>query len=343
MKIWRFHEFGPIENLKLEEAPVPTPGPGEALVKLHCAAINPADRFLVAKLYPRPGTPPLAVGRDGCGTVVEVAESANDGGGAAATPAFKPGDRVMLLRSGVGVQRDGTLAEYVAVPTESLAPVPAGWTDQEAAAGGLVQLTAWQALVTEGGLASRSGGAAGKNVLVSGASGGVGTAALMQAKALGARVVALSRSQAKRQKLMEIGADFVFGGDDPDLVAKVKDALGGQVDVIVDNLGGPYMDAYVAMAGFRARICVVGMLAGVDVTFNVGKMIFKRIHICGIAVGSQSPAEARANFEQVVAVLARAGSRPLVDRVFAFEQVQEAFAYLERGPMGKVVIGPING
>jgi NADPH2:quinone reductase len=339
MKIWRFHEFGPIQNLKLEEAPIPKLGPGEALIKLHYAAINPADRFLVAKLYPRPGTPPLAVGRDGCGTVVEVAEPA----GAAGTPALKPGDRVMLLRSEVGVRRDGSLAEYVAVPVESLAPVPEGWTDQEAAAGGLVQLTAWQALVTEGGLAPRSGGAAGKNVLVSGASGGVGTAAVMQAKALGARVVALSRSQAKRQRLLEIGADFVFDGDDPELVAKVKAALGGQVDVVVDNLGGPYMDAYIAMAGFRARICTVGMLAGVNVTFNIGKMIFKRIHICGIAVGSQTPAEARANFDALIGVLAQAGSRPLVDRVFPFEQVQEAFAHLERGPMGKVVVGPMNG
>jgi NADPH:quinone reductase len=332
MKIWRFHEFGPIENLKLEEISTPTPGAGEALVKLHFAAINPADRFLVAKLYPRPGTPPLAVGRDGAGTI----EQAPEGSGLAV------GDRVMLLRSDVGIQRDGTLAEYVTVPVESLVKIPEGWSDEQGAAGGLVQLTAWQALVTEGGLSPA--GAAGKHVLVSGASGGVGTAAVLQAKALGARVVALSRSEEKRKRLLEIGADFAFDSSDLDLPGLVKDALGGkQFDVVVDNLAGPYMDQYIAMTGFRGRICTVGMLAGVNVKFNIGKMIFKRIHICGIAVGSQTPAEARANFEQVVDVLDRAGQKPLVDRVYPFEQVQEAFAHLQKGPMGKVVVGPMKG
>jgi NADPH2:quinone reductase len=331
MRIWRFHEFGPIENLKLEEAATPTPGEGEALVRLRYAAINPADRFLVAKLYPRPGKPPLAVGRDGCGTI----EQAPAGCG------FKPGDRVMLLRSEVGVQRDGTLADYVTVPVESLAPAPEGWSDEEGAAGGLTQLTAWQALVTEGGL--DPAGAKGKTVLISGASGGVGTAAVMQAHALGARVVALSRSEAKRRKLLELGADFALDGDDPELIAKVKEALaGGQVDVVVDNIAGPWMDTWIALAGFRGRICIVGMLAGVNVGFNVGKMIFKRIHICGIAVGSQTPAEARGNFDQLVGVLRRTGARPLVDRVYPFGQVQEAFAHLQRGPMGKIVIGPMG-
>jgi NADPH2:quinone reductase len=331
MRIWRFHEFGPIENLKLEEAPVPEPAADEALVRLRYAAINPADRFLVAKLYPRPGTPPLAVGRDGCGTIAR----------APAGSGFKAGDRVLLLRSEVGVQRNGTLAEYVTVPVESLAPVPEGWTDEEAAAGGLVMLTAWQALVTEGGLDPDAAG--GKTVLIGGASGGVGTAATMLAHAMGARVVALSRSEEKRGRLLALGAEIALDGGREGLVERVKGALGGgQVDVVVDNIAGPYLDAWIALAGFRARICIVGMLGGVDVGFNVGKMIFKRIHICGIAVGSQTAAESRAAFDRLVAVLARTGARPLVDTVYPFEQVQEAFTHLERGPMGKVVIGPIG-
>ena len=331
MKIWRFHEFGPIENLKLEEVDKPKPGPNEALVRLRYASINPADRFLVARQYPRPGTPPLAVGRDGAGVI----EQAPEGSG------FTPGDRVMLLRSEVGVQRDGTLAEYVTVPVESLAPIPEGWSDEEGDAGGLVQLTAWQALVTEGGLDPN--GAEGRNVLISGASGGVGTAAVIQARAMGARVIALSRSEEKRRVLESLGAHLTFDSEAPDLVDRVKEALGGsKVDVVVDNLAGPYMDRYIAMCGFRARICTVGMLAGVQVGFNIGKMIFKRIHICGIAVGSQTPAEARASFNKLVATLGKTGARPLVDRVFPFEQVQEAFAHLQRGPMGKVVIGPIG-
>lgn len=326
MRIWRFHEFGPIENLRLDEAPKPEPAPGEAVVRIRCAAINPADRFLVNKLYPRPGTPPMAVGRDACGVVDAVAPGS----------AFEPGQRVMLTRSDVGVSRDGTLAEYTLVPEESLAPAPTGWTDEECAAGGLVGLTAWQALVEEGGVRE------GSNVLVAGASGGVGTAAIQLAEALGGVVVATSRSSEKRARLLEIGADHAVDTDAEDFVDQARAAIdGGKFDVIVDNIAGPHFDEYIALCGFRARICTVGMMSGVDVGFNIGKMIFKRVHICGISVGSQTAEQARDNWTRVVETHDRAGTRPVIDSVFPFEQVQEAFAAMDRGPVGKIIIGPI--
>ena len=131
MKSWRVHEFGTIENLKLEEIQVPKPGVGEVLIELEFAALNPADRLLVEGNYPRPGTPPFAVGRDGCGVVV-----------GSHGERFKVGDRVIILRCEIGVTREGTLAEYVTAPEEVLAPLPAGWTPQEGAAAPLVNLTA---------------------------------------------------------------------------------------------------------------------------------------------------------------------------------------------------------
>ena len=121
MKSCRFHEFGKIENLKLEEIDVPEPGENEALIKLDYAALNPADRFLVMGRYPNPGKPPFAVGRDGCGVV----EKAASGG------KFKVGDSVIILRSQIGITREGTLAQYVAAPEESLAPLPEGWTPRD--------------------------------------------------------------------------------------------------------------------------------------------------------------------------------------------------------------------
>ncbi len=242
MKIWRFHQFGPIKNLQIEDVPDPEPGPGEALVRVAYAALNPADRYLVSGKYPRPGKPPFAVGRDGSGIIEKVGAGSR----------FKPGDAVVLLRSEIGVQRDGTLAELVVVPEVSLAPLPAGWSMEEGAAGPLVLLTAWQALMTEGQLQP------GQTVLVTGASGGVGTAALMLAKSHGARVVALSRSDRKRARLLELGADFAFDPDDPDLVKVVQAALGGgRCDVVVENLGGPYLQKSIYLTGFKGRICVV--------------------------------------------------------------------------------------
>lgn len=321
MKSWRFNEFGNIANLKLEEIPTPAPAAGEALVKLEYAALNPADKFLVEGKYPRPGTPPFAVGRDGCGVVVE-----SKGG------RFKAGDHVVLLRSEIGVTREGTLAEYVTAPEEILAPLPAGWAPEEGAAAPLVCLTAWQALVTEGALKP------GMAVLVTGASGGVGTAAVELAKALGARVVALSRSEEKQKILKELGADFVFDTEDPDLVNKVKSAIGGQVDVVVENLAGPFLQKSINMTGQNGRICVIGMLAGVKSEISIGSFMFKRIHIVGIAVGSYTSGEAQAEWSRIVKALDAAGRRPKIDKIYPMEQVQEAFGRLAKGPMGKIVV-----
>lgn len=326
MKIWRFHEYGPIENLKLEEQPTPEPAAGEALVKVQYAALNPADYYTVANKYPRIAKPPFAVGRDGSGTIVKSASGK-----------FKPGDAVVLLRSEVGVRRDGTLAEYVTVPEDVLAPLPVGWTPQEGAAGPLTMLTAWMALVDEGKLQ------AGNTVLVTGATGGVGTAAVILAKSLGARVVALSRSEEKGRKLKELGADVVVDSAAPDQVEQVKAALGGgRADVVVENLSGKQLQKSLELTGFKGRVCVIGALAGLTSEIEVAKFFFKRIHIIGIAVGTYTADEAQIAWQKIVATLDGAGRRPLVDQAFAFTQVQEAFAHLKQGPMGKVLVGPIN-
>jgi NADPH2:quinone reductase len=187
--------------------------------------------------------------------------------------------------------------------------------------------------------------AAGKTVLVTGASGGVGTAAVQLAKALGARVVALSRSVEKRGKLRALGANLTFDSADPDLVKTIQRALdGGRVDIVVENLGGPFLQRGIELVGPHGRIAVVGLLAGLTSEIQIGSLLFKRVRIAGISVGDYTPAEAQAAWAKVVETLDRAGTRPVVDRVFAFAQVQEAFAHLARGPMGKVIVAaPARG
>ncbi|MBI5091690.1 MAG: zinc-binding dehydrogenase [Candidatus Hydrogenedentes bacterium] len=248
MKSWRFHEFGSLDNLRLEDIPVPEPQHNEALIRLEFAALNPADAYLIRGKYPRAGTPPFAVGRDGCGVIERCPEGR-----------FKPGDRVVILRSDIGVTREGTLAEYVCVPEDSLAPLPHGWSPEEGAAGPLVFLTAWQALVTKGDIAS------GKTVLVDGASGGVGTAAVMLAHAYGARVIALSRDAKKRRRLVELGAHAALDTADPGLEKQVKEALGGgRADIVIENLAGPYLQKSINLAAEQGRIMIVGLLAGLS-------------------------------------------------------------------------------
>jgi NADPH2:quinone reductase len=326
MKAWPIHEFGSVRNLKFEEVPLPDPAPGEALVRMEFAALNPADAFLLMGRYPGAGKPPLIVGRDGCGTIERPAAGGR----------FVMGERVLLLRSEVGVKRNGTLAQYVAVPEESLAPLPKGWTPQEGAAGPLVLLTAWRALVEEGRLTP------GGRVLITGASGGVGTAALLLGKALGGKVAALSRNAEKAMRLIELGADAVFDPADPDLVKKVVHALDGAgADVVVENVSGPALDRSVAMCAPCGRIALIGMLGGVKAELDLPAILFRGIHLAGIFMSQYTPASAQTAWRGIVEALAKTGQRPPVDSVFVLDRAPEAFARLREGPMGKVLVGPM--
>ncbi len=326
MKSWQFNSFGDISNLKQVDIERPKSNQTDALVKISYASLNPADRYMVEGLYPGAGTLPFSVGRDGSGIVEEPAIDSE----------FKKGDRVVVLRSELGVKRDGTLAEFVKVPEESLALIPDNWSDQEAAAAALVHLTAWQGLVDVGQINSES------TVLITGASGGVGIAALQQAKAFGAKVVALSRSSEKQKTLKELGADGVFDPTDPDLLKNVKAYLaGGRVDIVIENIAGPFLQKCIKLAGYKARIAIVGLLAGLHSEIEIAQLIFKRISIHGIHVGSYSPQETQEIWKKIVQCLDKTNAKPLIDHVYSFDQVQEAFAHLKEGAMGKILVGPM--
>ena len=323
MRAWRFHEFGDIANYTLEEVPDATPGDGEALIKIRYASLNPADRLLIEGKYPGAGDLPLTVGRDGSGTVEKAAESSR----------FKVGDEVIVLRSEIGITRQGTLSDFVAAPESVVAHLPKGWSLQEGAAAPLVYLTAWKALVIQGGLRK------GQSVLVTGASGGVGIASIQLAKALGAKVVALSRSEAKRSRLMELGADAVLDDGAPDLPDKVRAALDGKgPDLIIENLGGARLDQHIGLANINAHIMVIGLLAGRMSEINMGQVLFKQVRIEGVHVGKLVPTQVQDGWRRIVETLGTTGARPVIDTVFPMEQVQEAFAHLAGGHLGKVLV-----
>lgn len=333
MKAWRFHEFGSVRNLRLEDAPDPEPAAGEALVRIEYAGINPADAFLIIGSYPGAGEPPLVVGRDGCGTIERAAEGGR----------FKVGDRVVFLRSEVGVTRNGTLAQLTTVPDACLAPLPGGWSPEEGAGAGVVHLTAWIALVDECRVTPAS------RVLITGASGGVGTAALQQAKAHGCRVAALSRSPEKAEKLREMGADAVFDPSDAELVKKVKAALGPGpggatgADIVIENVGGEYLQQSLNACAPGGRLALIGLLAGVRSEIELPTMLFNGLHIAGIFMGRLTPDTARQAWDGIVELLGRQGRRPIIDSVHPIDDVPAAFKRLREGPLGKVVIGPMNG
>ena len=317
-----------VEKLRLGEAPDPQPGPGDALLKLRFAALNPADAFLARGMYPAKPPLPHILGRDGVGEVLEV------GAGVANV---QPGDTVGILRCDVGVQVRGTLAEKVVAPAASLAPVPAGWSLEEMAAAPLVFLTAWQALTQWSDPPAPL--PEGSVVLITGASGGVGVASLLLAQSMRLTTVCLSRSEKKRERLKDLGADYTFDPGDRNLAKTVLAALAPKrVDLAVDNVAGELFAQVIATLGYGGRVSVVGRSGGPVPEFNTGTLFFRRNRIGGVAVGDYTPESSQVAWKEIVSRLDRIGKRPVIDNVFPFEQVREAFARLAQGPMGKVLV-----
>ncbi|MEA2733993.1 MAG: NADPH:quinone reductase, partial [Humisphaera sp.] len=263
-------------------------------------------------------------GRDGVGTVIDVGEDADE---------WALGDRALLLRSDVGVGRHGTFAEKVAVPVESLTTIPPGWSEQQAAAAPLVYLTAYQALTQFGELPPQ------QIILITGASGGVGVAVIHLARAMGHTVVAMSRGAAKVPALLGLGAHAVFDPNDPTWRKKMKQQLTGRrVNLAIDNIGGALFSDVIDSLDHDGKVSCVGRLAGPVPQFNTASLFFRRITIRGVHVGDYTPPEAQAAWAATLKLLDAAGVKPVIDRVFPFEQLIDAFERLRQGPLGKVLI-----
>jgi NADPH2:quinone reductase len=320
--------FSGVENLRLGEVADPQPGPGDVLLRMRFAALNPADAFLAQAQYPAKPPLPHILGRDGVGDVAAVGDGVET---------VRPGDTVGILRCQAGVSTRGTLAELTVVRAASLAPIPQGWSVEEMAGAPLVFLTAFQALTQWSDPPAPP--RAGSVLLVTGASGGVGVASVLLGKSMGLTVVALSRSAQKGAKLKELGADFVFDPADANLRKSVAMAIEPKkVDLVVDNVGGALFNQAIALLGYGGKISVVGRSAGAVPEFNTAALFFRRNRIGGVAVGDYTPETAQVAWKEITGRLERTGKRPVVDSILPFEDVKAAFARLDQGPMGKVLV-----
>ena len=325
MKAWLIDDFKGIGGLRLAEVPDPVPQPDDVILQVHYAALNPADRYLAENQYPAKPALPHILGRDGLGTVVQLGSEVKD---------VRVGDRRAILRGESGVNRPGTFAQRVAVPAQDLVEIPAGWSEPEAAGATLVYLTAYQALTMWGPLPPSA------VVLVTGASGGVGVAAVQLAAALGHKVVALSRKPGEKPPPGATRRDLDAQSRRPQVASQtLKTTLAPRrVDLAIDNIGGKLLPQVIDTLGDLGRVSVVGRLAGPVPSFNTATLFFRRIRLGGVAVGAWTNAESRAAWQEVLALLARTGARPQVDKIFPFEQLPQAFERLAQGPMGKVLL-----
>lgn len=328
MRAWVIQQKTGIKDLQRIEVPDPVPGPTELLISVELAGLNPADRYLAEDLYPANPPMPHVLGREGVGHILSVGREVTR---------FRVGQQVLILRGESGVTRWGTFAEQVTVDQRRLTTLPQRWTAEQSAGAPLVYLTAYQALTQWGELPPSV-------VLVSGASGGVGVATIQLGRALGHRVIGLSRSDDKARVLRKLGAAEVFDPNDPTWRKRVKAFLGEQrVDLAVDNIGGEVLPGMIDTLGMNGKISVVGQLAGPVPKFTPASLFFRRLRIGGVAVGTYSDEQAHAAWEMIVRLLDASNQRPVVDSVWPFEALPQAFERLSAGPMGKVLMAVGGG
>ena len=322
MKAMRIHEDGGPEVLRLDEVEDPVAGPGEVLIRLKAASLNHLDIWLRQGL---PSVPkPRILGADGAGVVEALGEGA-DG--------FELGQRVVLnpgLRNGaeiVGEHRDGTHAELIAIPCENVHPIPEELSFEEAAAFPLVYETAYRMLVTRAGLRE------GEWVLVWGIGSGVGSAAFLIAKALGAKVVVTSSDDGKLERASELGADETVNHESGDVVSVVKEATEGGPHVVVEHVGEATWKTSLQVARTGGRIAVCGATSGPNPPANLHRIFWKQLSILGSTMGTAE------DFAGVYELVASGRVKPLVDRVFPLEEAADAHRHLESGKQfGKVVL-----
>jgi len=334
MKAYRFNSFDSLDELRVREEADPRPQRGEVLVRVRAVSLNFRDIAMLRGRYPRKCLPGLIPVSDAAGEVVEVGEGVE---------AFKVGDRVMgtfhprwfggetpstILRDSYGAENDGWLCELKAVSQEAVVHLPDALSFEEGSTLPCAGLTAWTALT--GPVPIR----AGHTVLVQG-SGGVSVFALQLARAVGAAVIATTSSAAKSERLRALGAGGIVNYiDDPQWGKSVRALTGGRgVDRVVE-VGGPGTIAQslraVALGG---EIASIGFLSTENPGIDFFQLKGSGASFRNIAVGD------RAGLLELTRAVAATGLKPIIDRIFAFDQAKEAFAHLESGAhLGKVVI-----
>jgi NADPH:quinone reductase-like Zn-dependent oxidoreductase len=322
------------DQLALVDKPVPEPGEGEVLVRLKAATLNYRDLLTVKGGYGSRQKFPLVPVSDGAGVVERVGPGVRE---------FAPGDRVIgsffeswlsgepsqaKMRANLGGAVDGVLTQYRIFPKHALVKTPEHLSDVEAAALPCAGVTAWSAVVKLGGLKP------GQTVLTQG-TGGVSLFAIQFAKMCGARVIATSSSDAKIERLKQLGADFTLNYKaSPDWGKQAREWTGHGVDLVVEVGGVGTLNESIRATRIGGTIAFIGVLAGPPTSDSrLPLMVMQQQRLQGVTVGSVEDLKAMAE------AIAVHRMKPVIDKAFSFDQVKQAFAHMESGAhFGKVAI-----
>lgn len=317
-------EWGGPEKLRLAEVPPPVPAAGEVRVRVEAAGVNFPDALIVQKKYQVQPTLPFVPGTEVAGTVEAVGAGVDQ---------FRIGDRVVAF---VGL---GGFAEFVTAAHSQVAMLPAGVDSAVAAGFTLTYATSQHALLDRGALK------AGETLLVLGAGGGVGLAAVELGKLAGARVLAAASSDEKLEAARRHGADELINYSSTDLRDAVRAMTGGRgADVVYDPVGGPYTAAALRALAWCGRLLVIGFASGEIAPIPSNLLLLKEVAAVGVYWGEfakRDPAANRRLLQQLFGWLAEGRLRPWVSKQYALEDTAQALQdLLARRAVGKLVIRP---
>jgi NADPH:quinone reductase-like Zn-dependent oxidoreductase len=342
MKAVVLHEHGGPEMLVAEEIERPTPGPLEVLVEIKAVAVNHLD------IWVRKGGPafrleyPHRLGSEIAGTIAGLGEGVEGlelGSKVVVNPGLSCGHCVECLSGRdnlcryyeiLGENCQGGYAQYICVPRHNIAALPGELSFEEAAAGLLTFLTAWQMLVTKARVQP------GQTVLVQGGGSGVGVAAIQIARLHGASVIATAGTDEKVAKAIELGAEHGINYQSSDFVAEVKRITGKRgVDVVIEHVGGETLARSIHATCKGGRIVTCGATSDFQATIDLRHVFFRQVEILGSTMGSKG------DLLRILPHFASGALRPVIDRVLPLERAAEAHTLLEeRKAFGKIVLTP---
>jgi NADPH:quinone reductase len=315
--------FGGPEVLHLRElAEPPPPGPGEVQVRIQARGVQYVDVLMLAGRYQFRPDPPFIPGNEAAGEIVVVGDGVT---------AFKPGDRVMSRH------RLGAFAQLGNAAAENCNPVPAGMSIEAAAVFSGAYHTAYHALLQRGRLQ------AGEWVLIHGAAGGIGIAAIQVAKLFGAKVIATASTEDKRKACLEEGADYAIDYRDGfrDNVKELTGAHDG-VDIVYDPIGANVTEESLRSMAFGGRLLVLGFLGGGPATPRTNYLLIKCLEVIGVRLGGATehrPEVGRDNMRKLAALAGEGKLRPRISHRYPLERAAEAMqAVIDRKVIGKAVI-----
>lgn len=333
-RVVRFHDYGDADVLRIDEIPPEAPGPGEVRIRVEAFALNRSEVMLRQNLYFEHPEPPSRLGYDAAGVVEAVG---------AEVSGVEVGDRVNTLPTH-SQSKYGVYGDWAIVPGGCLMKYPGNLSAEEAATIGVQYMTGYFALFELGALQ------AGQHVLITAASSSTGVAAIQLAKAAGVRTIATSRTSAKKDALLALGADHFVATGEEDLAQRVQTVTDGRgVAVAFDPIGGATVGPLVESIGMGGKVVLYGLLDMSPPTFTLGSLLAKNASIHGYTVfwytgyvdwgvPPRTDAVERAT-QFIVKHLADGSIRPVIAKTFRLDEVVEAQRYMEsNAQVGKIVV-----